>query len=52
MLDKIFKSFIAIVVFYGQKMLKMGIHGNEIFIFAWDGEELSRSKGKHTTHVA
>ena len=36
MQDKIFCWFIPIVDFYDQKLLKIGIHGNEVFIFAWD----------------
>ena len=36
MQDKIFCWFVPIVVFYDQKLLKIGIHGNEVFIFAWD----------------
>ena len=36
MQDKIFCWFVPIVVFYDQKLLKIGIHGNEAFIFAWD----------------
>ena len=48
-LGNIYKSFIFMVLFYDWKLSKIGIHGNEVFIFAWDLENLCQSAAKHTT---